>query len=96
MNRISSPRGRRAVSPLGLAAVVGGMPVPVPSSPSSPPDSYTAALDTVPRPDLFDAPVYYERNLERYVHEDDLELLRSGQVRVHHYEPVDVSDFAWS
>lgn len=49
-----------------------------------------------PASDLLDAPVYYERTLERYVQEGDLELLRAGRVRVQHYAPVDVSEFAWS
>ena len=59
--------------------------------------STPAAADTIPAaPDLFDAPVYYERNRERYVRAGDLELLRAGRVRVQHYEPADVSEFAWS
>lgn len=64
-------------------------PAPLASTP--------AAADTIPAaPDLFDAPVYYERNRERYMRAGDLELLRAGRVRVQHYEPVDVSEFAWS
>ena len=95
MIRISPLCGRRASSLLGLAVVLAAIPPPAHSQPSSPVDSYTVALDTVPRADLFDAPVYYERNRARFVQAGDLELLRSGKVRVQHYAPVDVSEFAW-
>ncbi len=77
---------------LGLAI---GAPVPSAASPPPPP-SYTAEADSVPpRSDLFDAPVYYELYRERYLYPGDLEIVRSGRVRVQHYDPVDVRDFAW-
>ncbi|HEU4929263.1 MAG TPA: heparinase II/III family protein, partial [Candidatus Krumholzibacteria bacterium] len=72
------------------------IPSPGLPAPSPPIDSYTVATDTVPSADLYDAPVYYERNLDRYTRKGDLELLRAGKVRVQHYDPVDVTNFAWS
>lgn len=94
MIRISPLYGRRLSSLLALAALVAALPSPGRSSP--PLDSYTVAADTLPRADLFEAPVYYEHNLDRYARAGDLELLRAGKVRVQHYEAVDVSDFAWN
>ena len=95
MIEISPPHGRRASSLLGLALVLAATLPAAASQPSSPVDSYTVVLDTVPPADLFDAPVYYELNRARFIQDGDLELLRSGKVRVQHYAPVDVSEFAW-
>ena len=81
-----------------LATLGGEVGHAFPSAPArtAPPDSYTTAADTVPLvSDLFDAPVYYERYLDRYTFDGDLQLLRSGRVRVQHYAPVEVSDFRW-
>jgi hypothetical protein len=60
-----------------------------------------AALAAPPAPvdggaDLFSAPVYYERYLDKYANKNDLPLLRAGHVRVKHYDPVDVSNFDWN
>ena len=95
MIRFSPLHGRGLSSLLGLAIVVSVLPASARAAAPPPASSYTVALDTLPRSDLFDAPVYYERNLQRYLRKGDLELLRAGKVRVQHYEPVDVSDFAW-
>ena len=63
---------------------------------SAPHDSYPAAGDTVSaEPDLFETRVYYERYLRRYMRESDVAILRSGQVRVQHYDPVETSSFRW-
>jgi hypothetical protein len=63
---------------------------------SAPPAATPAAADTLPvASDLFETRVYYERYLARYMRESDLAILRSGRVRVQHYDPVETSNFRW-
>jgi hypothetical protein len=96
IRRANFPRPAGSVAGLGVvlwtlfAAPAGAR------APTDPPESYTVAGDTVPvEPDLFETRVYYERYRDRYLRDGDLAILRSGRVRVQHYDPVETSAFRW-
>lgn len=82
---------RRVEIPPWLFAVIGmSVGAQLSCSPAEPVPPLRAGAD------LLEAPVYFERFLDKYASDDDLPLLRAGKVRFKLYDPVDVSSFDWT
>ncbi len=85
-------------SAVGCAVLLSTMALGLTSAVASDPDPAPVADSTLvpPAGDFLSSPVYYELFRERYSSDDDADLLRSGLVRVQHFNPVDVTAFDWS